>query len=367
MSRNARLIFIAVYLLVGLGMVMTYSSSAIYAGHVYKNSYHFLTRQFLYAILGTFFLFVTASVPISFWQNNSRLLVLLTIFFLMVVFLPVIGKQAGGAQRWIRLGPINFQPAEFGKIAVAIYMSDYLSRKKKSMGKGGIMIFLPPLVLVGLVCGLTLLQPDLGSCVFILLIAATLIFLAGIQLRYVLGALLLVAPVFYFVVLQVPYRASRVTAYLNPWNDPEGSGFQIIQSLLSFGIGGVRGTGLGQGIQKLFYLPSSYNDFIFSVIGEELGLIGMAAVMSLYGIIFVCGLRMAQSAKGEFERYLTYALTIAIVLQALINMMVTTGLIPTKGLPLPFVSFGGTALMFNLMGVGLLLALDRTARGGSKR
>lgn len=367
MTRNARLLFIAVYILVGLGLVMTYSSSAIYAGHVYKNSYHFLIRQFLYAILGTFFLFLTASVPMSFWQKNSRVMVFLTILFLMIVFIPVIGKQAGGAQRWIRLGPINFQPAEFAKIAVAIYMADYLARKKRNTGKGGLLIYFPPLILVGLVCGLTLLQPDLGSCVFILLITTTLIFLAGIQLRYALGAFIFIIPVFYFLVLSVPYRASRVTAYLNPWNDPEGSGFQIIQSLLAFGIGGIKGTGLGQGIQKLFYLPSSYNDFIFSIIGEELGLLGMTSVMALYGVIFYCGLKIAKAAKHDFEKYLAYALTVAIVLQALINMMVTTGLIPTKGLPLPFVSFGGTALMFNLMGVGLLMAIDRSVKGAGKR
>ena len=160
----------------------------------------------------------------------------------------------------------------------------------------------------------------------------------------------------------MPYRLSRVTAYLNPWEDPQGSGFQIIQSFLAFGLGGVQGVGLGQGMQKLFYLPSQYNDFIFSVIGEELGLPGTLTVLLLFGVIFSVGLRLTVRAKQDFERYLIFSLTCMIVLQALVNMLVTTGLVPTKGLPLPFVSFGGSALVFNLMAVGLLLSADRAGR-----
>ena len=367
MSKSARLLFLAVYVLVGLGMVMTYSSSGVYAAHVYKNPYHFLTRQIIYAIFGTVMLFIVASVPVRIWKENSRAIMLLAICSMVVVFLPGLGKHAGGAQRWIRLGPIQFQPAEFAKLAVAIYLCDYLSRKKKNLSKGGLLVFLPPMVLVGILCVLSLLQPDLGSCVFILSIVGVLIFFSGLQNRYIFGAFLVLIPAFYFLVLRVPYRASRVTAYLNPWNDPQGNGFQIIQSLLAFANGGINGIGLGQGMQKLFYLPSSYNDFIFSIIGEELGLIGMLGVIFLYGVILVSGMQIMNKLKGDFERLLALALVVAIVLQALINMMVTTGLIPTKGLPLPFVSFGGTALVFNLIEVGLLMALDRSLQGGEKR
>ncbi len=217
--------------------------------------------------------------------------------------------------------------------------------------------------MIGLTCGLTLLQPDLGSTAFICLLVSVLFFLSGLKMRYVAFASAVLLPALYFLVIRVPYRAARVTAYLNPWNDPQGSGFQIIQSLLAFGIGGVKGEGLGQGIQKLFYLPSSYNDFIFSVIGEELGLAGLLFVVFLYGVIFFCGLQLAKKAKGDFERLLTISLTLMIVLQALIHMLVTTGLIPTKGLPLPFISFGGTSLLFSMMAVGLLMACDRKARG----
>lgn len=361
MSNHARVLFMTVFLLVGMGIVMTYSSSAVYAQYRYANPEYFLFRQFMYTLLGTFLMFVTASVPVNFWKNNSRAMMLLSISFLILVYVPVIGHSGGGAQRWINLGIVNFQPAEFAKVTVCVYLSDYLSRKMKIIKKGGILVFLPPLMLVGLTCCLTILQPDLGSTAFICLLVSILFFLSGLRMRYVAIAAAVMLPALYVLVIRVPYRAARVTAYLNPWNDPQGSGFQIIQSLLAFGIGGIKGEGLGQGIQKLFYLPSSYNDFIFSVIGEEMGLIGLVTVEILYAIILFCGLGIAQKAKGDFERLLTIALTLMIVLQALIHMMVTTGLIPTKGLPLPFVSFGGTSLLFSMMAVGLLLACDRKA------
>ena len=366
MSKRGKIFFFCVCLLVGIGIVMTYSASAIYAQHVYDNAEHFLIRQCLYALAGTVAMFAAASVPVAFWQRHARSLIILAIGLLILVYIPGIGHAAGGAQRWIGLRMINFQPAEFAKIAVCVYLSDYLSRKIKPIKKGSLFTFLPPLILVGLVFALTLAQPDLGSAAFMLMIAAFLFFLSGIRLRYVAAALLAILPVFYLLVLHVPYRASRVTAYLNPWDDPQGSGFQIIQSFIAFGLGGLHGAGLGQGIQKLFYLPSSYNDFIFSIIAEELGLFGVFLVLALYGIIFVCGIQMAEESRGNYERLLMMALTLMIVLQALIHMLVTTGLIPTKGLPLPFVSFGGTSLVINMVAAGLLLSADRQSSKGKQ-
>ena len=342
---------------------MTYSASAVYAERVYGNAQHFLFRQMIYAFIGSFFLFGCANLPVTFWSKHARLLMILVIVLLGMVFIPGVGHSAGGAQRWIKLGPVNFQPAEFAKVAVCIYLADYLSRKKKPISKGSFSTYVPPLILVTCVCILTLLQPDLGSTIFVLLIVSTLFFLSGIRLRYVFTAVLLILPIFYFLVVKVPYRASRLTAYLNPWQDPQGSGFQMIQSFLAFGLGGVRGSGLGQGIQKLFYLPSSYNDFIFSIIGEELGLLGLVFVVLMFGVVFVCGFQMADRTQKHYERLLIMSLTYLIVLQAIIHMLVTLGLVPTKGLPLPFVSFGGTSLVFNMMAVGLLISADRSARG----
>lgn len=362
MSGAARLLFAAVYTLVGFGVVMTYSASAIFAEHVYGNSMYFLIRQLIYAVLGTLLLFLAAMTPIHFWKKHARAVILLAIAFLIMVFIPALGLSAGGAKRWIRLGFVNFQPVEFAKIAVCIYLADYLTRKSRFIQKGSIFIFIPPLVLVGTICFLLLLQPDLGSCFIVLAISIVLFFMAGIRMRYVLGTCLIFVPIFYLLVIRVPYRMSRIAAYLNPWEDPQGSGFQIIQSFLAFGLGGVKGVGLGQSTQKLFYLPSSYNDFIFSVIGEELGLIGVFSVLFLFGVIFACGMGLVARARQDHEKLFILSLTLLIVLQALINMFVSTGLIPTKGLPLPFVSYGGTSLVFNLIITGLLLGMDRHMR-----
>ncbi|MBU3758630.1 MAG: putative lipid II flippase FtsW [Candidatus Omnitrophica bacterium] len=362
MSFPARVLFIAVYLLVSVGIVMTYSASAVYAEQIYGNSMYFLIRQLIFVIIGTFFMILTAMSSVHFWKKHSREVILFAILMMILVFVPGVGREAGGAQRWIRLGAgINFQPVEFAKIAVCIYLSDYMTRKIKVIKQGSLPILIPPMILIGGVCGLSLLQPDLGSTVIILLVTSILIFMAGIKMRYVFIAFSAMIPVFYMLVARVPYRMSRITAYLNPWEDPQGSGFQIIQSFLAFGMGGIKGVGLGQSTQKLFYLPSSYNDFIFSVIGEELGLIGMLFVLTLYAVIFICGIQIAGRAKSDHEKMMTTALIMLILFQALINVLVATGLIPTKGLPLPFVSYGGTSIVFNLMAVGFLLCLDRAS------
>ncbi len=355
-----RVLFASVYALVAMGIVMTYSASAVYAEYVYSNPQHFLVRQIFYALLGSALMILTASVKIKFWQDKSRLLALLAILFLILVYLPGIGSTAGGAQRWINLGIVHFQPAEFAKVVVCLYMSDYLTRKRKVIQEGGIKVYLPPMLLVGLICGLTLVQPDLGSTAFMFILVAIMVFLTGLKIRYVGYAATVFMPAFYFLVAKVPYRMSRLSAYLNPWNDPQGSGFQIIQSFLAYGMGGVRGVGLGQSMQKLFYLPSSYNDFIFSVIAEELGLMGCLFVIAIYVVIFLCGFSLSRKLQDPFQRLLVIALTLMIVLQALIHMLVTTGLVPTKGLPLPFVSFGGTSLLFNFMAFGLILSATRS-------
>lgn len=366
MSKEGKVLFIAVYLLVSLGIVMTYSASAIYAQEVFKSPTYFLKHHLVYAVIGTFLLFFVAGLDPYLWKEHARELLILSWILLVLVLIPYVGHQAGGARRWIRVGPLSFQPVEISKLAICLYLSDYLSRRIKGIQRGEFSVLLPPLLVLGVTCGLILLEPDLGSSIFIFLVSTILFFLAGIRLRYVLTASLFFIPAFYFLVVRVPYRLSRVTAYLNPWNDPQGSGFQIIQSLLAFGLGGAKGVGLGESTQKLFYLPQSYNDFIFSIIGEELGLIGAFFVLVLYGVILFAGLKVAVRARGSYEKFFVISLVLLMVLQAMINMLVATGLIPTKGLPLPFVSYGGSSLVFNLIAVGLLLAMDRAIQSGRR-
>lgn len=359
MSKEGRLLFLVTYLLVGIGIVMIYSSSAVLASDRFGNAQHFLFRQFFYVLLGTAGFFVAATLPVKFYKANARALMLLAVFLLLTVYLPVIGHSAGGARRWIHLGGFQFQPVEFAKLACCIYLADYLSRKIAVVQKGDILIFLPPLALVGILCGLTILEPDLGSTALMALLAAIIFFVAGIRLRYILGVVLVFVPVFYALVVMKPYRLSRLQAYLNPWQDPQGSGFQIIQSLLAFASGGLKGVGLGQSTQKLFYLPSSHNDFILAVIAEELGLIGLFGIVALYLVFFFCCIQIAKRADQPFEKLLATGLMLLIILQTAIHMMVATGLVPTKGLPLPFVSYGGSSVVINLVTVGILLAVDR--------
>ncbi|HPW76964.1 MAG: Lipid II flippase FtsW [Candidatus Omnitrophica bacterium ADurb.Bin292] len=359
MSRESRILFIVTYLLVAIGVVMIYSSSAILAHEKYHNAEYFLCRQIFFVLLGTVGFFVAASLPVKFYKNNARVFMLLAIFLLLAVYLPGIGRSAGGARRWIYLVGIQFQPVEFAKLACCIYLADYLSRKIAVVQKGNIGIFVPPMILTGILCLLTILEPDLGSTALLALVMAILFFLTGIRLRYVVGVAVVFAVALYALILTKPYRMSRMQAYLNPWQDPQGSGFQIIQSFLAFALGGLKGVGLGESTQKLFYLPSSHNDFILSVIAEEMGLLGVLFVTALYAIFFICCIRMTQRANQPFEKILITALMLVIILQTLIHMMVATGLVPTKGLPLPFVSYGGSSIVLNLITVGVLIAVDR--------
>jgi cell division protein FtsW len=365
MSKEARLLFVVTYLLVGIGIVMIYSASGVLAHDWYGNEFFFLIRQVLYVLIGTIGFFIAAMLPVNFYKQNARAFMLLSIFLLMAVYLPVIGHSAGGARRWIHLGAFQFQPVEFAKLACCIYLADYLGRKIAWVQKGDVMVFVPPLILIGIVCVLTILEPDLGSVAFIVMTMAILFFVSGLQLRYVLGALAVLLPAFYFLIIRVPYRLSRLEAYLNPWEDPLGSGFQIIQSFLAFASGGIHGVGLGQSTQKLFYLPSSHNDFILAVIGEELGLIGVMIVVALYVLFFLCCIRMARKSDQAFEKLLITSVTMLIVLQTVFHMMVATGLVPTKGLPLPFISYGGSSVVVNLIAVGILMAADRRKRRSS--
>ncbi len=355
------------YTLVAIGVVMIYSASAVYADQVFHSPTYFLKRQLLYVLIGSVIFFLSSSLDPDFLKDNSRLLMCVAIVLLLAVFIPLLGRSAGGARRWIQLPFFTFQPVEYAKLAMCIYLADYLSRKKQPITKGSISVFFPPIALLLLIFALVIIQPDLGSCVFLFLLMGILFFLSGIRLRYILLAAAAVVAGFGFLVWKAPYRMNRITAYLDPWKDPRGSGFQIIQSFVAFGLGGIKGVGLGKSTQKLFYLPQSHTDFIFSIVGEELGLIGALGVLALYAIFFFFGNRLAQRCRDPYFRLLAFALVVFITLQALINLLVAVGLVPTKGLPLPFVSYGGTALIFHMLSVGILVAIDKRSTRFSNR
>ena len=344
------------------GVVMVYSASSIMAAKKYGDGFYFLKRQGIYALLG--FTVMTAFM----YFDYHRLRRLAVPFFLacgvllIAVLIPGIGSHAGGAARWIRLPLFSIQPAELVKLGMVLYMAHSLAKKKEKI-KSFKLGFIPYMLVLALLLGLLLLQPDLGSAITIAAVAMVMLLVAGTRLSYLLSVVILALPFLYFLVMNVDYRRKRILAFLNPWNDPTNSGFQIIQSWIAFGTGGLFGNGLGEGKQKLFFLPEAHTDFIFSVIGEELGFIGVLVVAAMFLVLIMRGIRTALHAPDEFGRNLAFGVTMLFGLQAFTNIAVVLGMLPTKGLALPFLSYGGTSLLTTLMGVGILLNVSSHCPG----
>lgn len=353
-------IFIVVLLLVAIGIVMIYSTSAIYADEKFHDSYYFLKRQVLWFLIGLALFFVVQRLPYLTFRKLSLLILIVSLALLAAVFAPVLGKAAGGARRWIQISFMTLQPSEFAKIAVVIFLADFLARHQRKLReffKG----FLPCLLILGLCLGLIVMQPDLGTVILIGAVSFILFFVAGVRLRHLLILFLMSLPVIYEFIFKVAYRRNRMLAFINPWKDPEGTGFQIIQSFIALGSGGLFGTGLGQSRQKLFYLPEAHTDFIFSIVGEELGLVGTVGILALFTVLIVMGIRIALRCQDLFGQLLALGIVMLVGLQALINIGVVTGTLPTKGLALPFISYGGSNLMVNLLMVGILLNIAKFA------
>lgn len=347
-------IFLIVALLVSIGIVMIYSASAIYADEKMGDSLYFLKRHLIYLAIGLAMMLLVMSLDINRLKRLSKPIMILSIALLILVLVPGIGRETAGARRWFRFGPVNFQPSEFAKVAIILYLADMVSRKESVM-KSFLYGFVPPIMVLGLVVGLILLEPDLGTALTISIIAILILFAGGISLSYIFAFFLASLPALYLLLFSIPYRRKRIMAFLNPWADKKGTGFQIIQSFIALGSGGLLGVGLGQSRQKLFYLPASHTDFIFSIIGEELGFLGSASVVTLFILFIWQGMKVAFHSTGVFERLLGLGIVSLIALEAVINIGVTCGALPTKGLPLPFISYGGSGLIFHMMAVGLLL------------
>ncbi|MBN1957756.1 MAG: putative lipid II flippase FtsW [Desulfuromonadales bacterium] len=342
-----------------IGVVMVYSSSAIMAAERFNDGFYFLKRQLAYALTGCLLMIGAAYFKYQNWRKIAVFSLLASIVLLSLVFIPGLGVRVGGAMRWLRLPGLTLQPAELVKLALVLYLAHSLTRKKekvRSLSKG----YLPYMVVLGLLLGMLLKQPDLGSAMIIAGVALAMLIVAGVRWLYILPTILMTLPVLYFLVMQVDYRRRRIMAFLDPWDDPFDTGFQIIQSLVAFGKGGVLGQGLGIGEQKLFYLPEAHTDFIFSVIGEELGLIGVLVVAALFLLLVLCGIRVALLCQDPFGRNLAFGLSLLLGLEAFVNLAVCMGLLPTKGLALPFISYGGTSLVVSLVAVGILLNISHS-------
>lgn len=348
------------------GVVMVYSASSIMAAKKYTDEFFFLKRQGIYALMGFSLMAVVMQIDYHRWRQFAVPFFLFCTFLLALVLVPGIGSKAGGASRWIRFPGFNIQPAELAKLGLVIYMSHSLTKKGAKV-KNFKLGFIPYMLVLSLLLALLLAQPDMGSSITLGAIALVMLMVAGTRVTYIVSSLLVVSPFLYYAIMHKAYRLKRIMAFLNPWEDPERSGYQIIQSWIGVGSGGPFGKGLGESMQKLFFLPEAHTDFIFSVIGEELGFVGVLVVAAMFLVLVLRGLRTALNATDDFGRLLAFGITLLLGTQAFTNMMVVLGMLPTKGLALPMLSYGGTSLLVTLAAVGILLNISsQTGEGVSE-
>ncbi len=354
-------LLLPVLFLMGIGIVMVYSSSSALALKRYGSDYFYLKKQILFAMTGIVALIICRHFPYKFLRKFTYVFLAASLLFLGAVLVSGLGYSAGGATRWLRLGGFSFQPSEFARFAMIIYLAYSLSKKREKI-KEFYIGFVPHVIVFGILAILIVIQPDFGTVVILGAITWLMMFVGGTRILHLFSALLFVVPVAYWIMINAEYRLKRIMSFLDPWQYPANEGYQIVHSLMAFGTGGIWGTGIGQGYQKLFYLPEPHTDFIFSVIGEELGLFGVLFIIGLYLVILWKGVIIAKNTDDFFGAYVAIGITTAIGLQVCINMGVTLGLLPTKGLTLPFLSYGGTSLVFNMAFIGILMNI-----GASKR
>lgn len=354
-------LFLTVLALTSIGVVMVYSASSVAATAQFHDSAWYLKRQLLYALVGLAAMSVAWRVHYAKLRRITLPLLGVALLALLAVLLPHIGREAGGARRWLSLGGgLNFQPGELAKLAMILYLANFLANRgarARELGAG----LVPPLLVLGALAAPILKQPDLGSALVLAMITFVMLFLGGARLRHLLLLAAASVPAVLAVILRAGYRSQRLLAFVDPWRDPRGSGFHIIQSLLALGSGGLLGLGLGHSRQKFFYLPERHTDFIFAIIGEELGLAGTATVIVLFLLLAVWGYRIASRCPDRYSTLLACGLTSMLVGQAALNIGVVSGTLPITGVPLPFMSFGGSSLVLSFTAVGILLNISQYA------
>jgi cell division protein FtsW len=318
-----------------------------------KPDYYFLRKQAIFAMAGVVALVIFRHIPYKIYQYLAYPMLTIAILFLIAIQVTGFGVEAGGAVRWFRLGLFSFQPSELARFAFIVYLAYSLSKKKGKI-KDFSIGFLPHFLMLGIISILIIIQPNFGTVVIISAITWLMLFAGGVRFIHLLSAFLTL-PIAYYLIVTSEYRLRRFMSYLDPWQYPTDQGYQIIHSLMAFGTGGLWGTGIGKGYQKLFYLPEPHTDFIFSVIGEEFGLIGVMVILGLYGVILWRGISIARRTQNDFGALLALGLTVSIGFQVCVNMSVALNLLPTTGLTLPFISYGGTSLLLSMAAIGVLM------------
>ena len=353
--RNCDLtLLIIVLILAGVGIIFVYSSSAIIANDELHDSYYYLKRQIVWFIIGIILMRIFMNAEYDRLRKSGPLLLLVSIALLVLVLVPGIGKTIGGATRWIKISSFTLQPSELAKLACILYAADSLTRKQAVIGNF-FRSLLPHLIIIGALFALLLLQPDFGTAIVIFCVIFVMCFISGIRLTHLFLPVLIALPFICVLVTKVGYRHKRILAFIDPWKYEKGSGFQIIQSFIALGSGGLFGSGLTESKQKLFFLPNPFTDFIFAVIGEELGFIGVCLIILLFIVLLYKGMNIALQSKDMFYKLLAVGVTSLIGIEAIINIGVNVGLLPTKGTTLPFISYGGSSLIFKFACIGILL------------
>ena len=353
-----KILFFTVILLSLFGLLMIYSSSNIWANYKFNDSFHYLKYQGFFFFIGLFIMILISRVDYHLYFKCSNKILLVSFILLILVLVPGIGSIRNGSRSWFGIGPLGIQPSEAAKISLIIFTSKYLSLNERYVSnffKG----IVPVLLIVITFFGLIMLQPDLGTGLILLLSVISILFIAGASMRFFLGGGIVGLIGVIILIIIAPYRMNRITSFINPWNDPLGTGFQMIQSLYAIGPGGLLGLGLGKSIQKHFYLPEPQTDFIFSIISEEFGVMGSVIVVGLFVILFYRGIKICLNTNDLFSKYLSFGILFQLIFQTIMNLFVVVGLIPVTGVTLPFLSYGGSSLLVSMASIGIILNISR--------
>ncbi len=356
--KTDKVLLITVLSLIIFGIIMIYSASSIWANYKFNDSFHFVKQQSLFAIIGLIIMLIVSKIDYKFYYKKANLILVLCITLLILVLIPGIGSVRNGSRSWFGIGSFGVQPSEAAKLGLIIFTSKYLNNSNKFLKSYKKGVF-PILIVVIILFGLIMLQPDMGTGVILFISIIALLFIAGVNMKFffIMGIIGIIGVI--GLVIIAPYRMDRITSFINPWKDPLGTGFQIIQSLYAIGPGGLLGRGYGNSIQKHFYLPEPQTDFIFSIITEEFGIVGAFIVIGLFILLLYRGIKISLNAKDNFSKYLSFGITFQIIFQAVLNLMVVSGMIPVTGVTLPFLSYGGSSLLISMASIGIILNISK--------
>lgn len=351
-------LFTAIIILILFGAIMIYSASSIWANYKFEDSFYYVKRQMIFIVLGIFLMITTSKIDYNIYYENSNKILGICIILLILVLIPGIGSVRNGSRSWFGIGSLGIQPSEAAKLGMIIFTSKYLTNSSKFLKSYKYGVF-PILGVLFLLFALIMLQPDLGTGMILVISIISLLFIAGVNMKFFIGGGIIGLIGVIILIAIAPYRMDRITSFINPWNDPLGTGFQIIQSLYAIGPGGLLGRGYLKSIQKQFYLPEPQTDFIFSIIAEEFGIVGTIFVVFMFSFIIYRGIKIALRTKDSFAKYLAFGMSFQLAFQALMNLMVVIGMIPVTGVTLPFLSYGGSSLLITLASMGIILNISR--------